>query len=139
GYSFPTRRSSGVDRSELHDAGDGGGGQRVELSRGRQQQRGAGGDQRGGDADGEHGAGDHGAAGGPDGERGAGGGVHGGGERDGAAELSVAEEYGDGVGGHHGGDRSELHDAGDGGGGQRVEIGRASRRERGGGGGGGGG
>src|SRR5207244_3120336 len=45
--------------------------------------------------------------------------------------LSVAEEYWDRVGGHRGGDRSELYDAGDHGRGQRVELSgrRDQRRE----------
>src|SRR5438105_12042066 len=106
-YGHHEADSSELHAPALHDALP-----IFELSRGRQQQRGAGGDQRGGDADGEHGAGDHGVTGGPDGERGAGGGVHGGGGWEGDAAVLVAGEDGVWGGGHDGGDRSEVQDGG---------------------------
>ncbi len=99
------------DLSELHDAGDDDGGQRLDI-RGGGNEHSRHGDERGGDADGEPGASsadDHDATGESDGDGGADGDVHGGGGRDRTAELPVAEERRE----HRRSDFSKLHHAGD--------------------------
>jgi polyribonucleotide nucleotidyltransferase len=111
---------------ELHDAGDDDGRQRIDVPRGGKQ-HGGDGDERGGDADGERGGGgadDHDAANKPDGDNGTDGDVCGGGCRDRAIELPVAEERSEHCGGHVG----ELHDVGDDDGGQWLDVPRGGKQ-----------
>src|SRR5262249_15802572 len=86
---------SGANRASCArggSAGGGGGGGCGQHVQGRSEQQRDVGDQHRGDADGERGAGGHDAAGEPDGDGAGDGDVQRGGERDGAAELPVAEE-----------------------------------------------
>ncbi len=89
----------GRDGGELHNAGDNQHGQRINVPGGSDEHGGHGNKQRS-NTDGECGRGsanDHHAAGKPGGDSGTDGYVHGSGCRDGAAELSVAKDWGE----HH--------------------------------------
>src|SRR5690348_395438 len=110
----------GSDGNELHDTSDGDDGQRVNVPCGGDKYSGDSDEQRS-DADGEccnGSADDHDAAGESDGDGRTDGDVHGGGGRDRATELPMAEERSE----HRGSDGDELHDASDGDDGQRVNV-----------------
>src|SRR5207245_2526007 len=102
------RRSHG---SELHDTGDDDFRQRIDVRCGGRE-RGGHGDEQCGDADGERSArtaNDHDSADGPDSHSGSDSDIHGGGGRNRATQLPVAEERSEHRRSHGG----ELHHAGD--------------------------
>ena len=120
------RRSHG---GELHDASDDDFRQRIDVPSGGDE-HGRYGDKYGSDTDREPSAGsadDHHATSESDGDGGTDGDVHGGGSRNGSAELSVAEERSEYRRSHG----SELHDTGDDDFRQRIDV-RCGGRERGG-------
>ena len=103
------REHIGSDIGELHDACNDDIAERNDVRRGGDQYGGDG-DKRNGDADGECSGGgtdDHDATSEPDGYGRADGYIRGGGRRDSATELPVAEERRE----HIGSDRGKLHDA----------------------------
>src|SRR5258708_5341303 len=110
----------GSDFSELHDAGYDDLGQWIDVPSGGDEHSGNG-NERNRDADGESGSGgadDHRADSESDGNSGTDGDVHGGGGRNSAARLPVAEERSE----YCGSDFSKLHDAGYDGLGQWIDV-----------------